>query len=68
MPHCEADNGGCWFCRTDDKKDGWLFSMEWDAFYHPKCLKKAWLEGSEEARIIVAHEFTKADMKAFNAL
>ena len=63
MAHREASQGGCWFCNTDDNQEGWIFSMEWDAFYHPSCLRRAYLAGNEEAEIIVRNEYSEADKK-----
>lgn len=68
MARCAPSAGGCWFCKTDDEKNGWAFSWEWDAFFHPKCLKKAWLKGNDEAKIIVENELDNEDMKIFKAL
>lgn len=30
--------GGCWFCHKDD--GNLKFDMEYDTFYHEKCLEK----------------------------
>lgn len=35
------NDGGCWFCETDDNKGGWAFSSEFDAYVHVQCLRTA---------------------------
>ncbi len=44
MAFLSANDGGCWFCNTDDgpMADGdWYFSDDWDAFFHGECCRKA---------------------------
>ncbi len=53
MGKCNAENGGCWFCHTGDDKDGFVFSYEFDAWYHPSCMFEALKDDSNiEAKII----------------
>ena len=48
MAKLSPNQGGCWFCKTDDmegphttkeKPDGGMnFTTEWDAYFHMSCL------------------------------
>ena len=46
-------DGGCWFCFSDDtEKEGLFFDWEFDTYVHLGCIKKALEKGCEEARIM----------------
>jgi hypothetical protein len=60
--------GGCWFCHQDGDHDKWSFSFEWDAYYHHKCFKRAYLAGSEEAEVIYRNEWDEDDRKYFETI
>jgi hypothetical protein len=40
MAYLSPNSGGCWFCQTDNTKEGWLFSWEFDTHFHPSCCMK----------------------------
>ena len=43
--HCTPNNGGCWYCHTDD---GLLtFCSEFDTFLHTECIEKRAKEAEE---------------------
>ena len=44
------NDGGCWFCYTDDGELS--FSMEFDTWFHMDCLSKALEKGNPEAEVI----------------
>jgi hypothetical protein len=57
MAHLSPNNGGCWFCQTDDDNTyDWNFSTEWDSWYHDHCYQKALTEGHPEAEVIFKNE------------
>ena len=33
------DDGGCWYCHKAD--ENLVFSIEWDAYVHPACVREA---------------------------
>lgn len=33
------ENGGCWYCQTDDETRDWLASCEFDCNLHQHCLE-----------------------------
>ena len=46
-------DGGCWFCSTDDDISGWYLSLEFDSYVHKICLLEALKnEDNLEAKII----------------
>ena len=53
-------DGGCWFCFTaqNDVPGGWLYSSQWDANLHRRCLDRelAKREPSYES-LVMAREF-----------
>lgn len=52
MSYLNKCDGGCWFC--DDDHDGaqLFWTQEFDAYFHPDCLKKAIRAENPEADII----------------
>lgn len=52
------NQGGCWFCHTDDDSSKWLFSLEFDCNVHKDCLQKEInKEQPSEEAVIMASEF-----------
>jgi hypothetical protein len=50
-------DSGCWFCNTDNETNDWVFSFEFDTYFHKSCLIVAMKDkGNLEAQII-AKEF-----------
>lgn len=48
--------GGCWYCHKRD--DPLMFSCEFDAYLHLKCLKKALMDDPKNREaIIMMREF-----------
>lgn len=40
MTHLSPTHGGCWFCHQDEPPC-LHFSLEWDSYFHWKCLLEA---------------------------
>ena len=49
--HLPANDGGCWFCETDDDPP-MVFQTEFDSFVHEQCVVEKMYEGNLEAFII----------------
>ncbi len=60
----DPNDGGCWFCMEDDVE--MLFSMEFDSWFHEKCLREALAEHDPEAEIIATEYNVKIDEKYKN--
>ena len=56
MAYLSPNNGGCWFCQTNEETDDWMFSVEWDTYYHDQCYRAALEQGNPEAVIIYKNE------------
>lgn len=55
MGHKAPQDGGCWYCHTDD--GDMLFSTEFDTYVHMKCLEATVAENDpndREAAIMAA--------------
>jgi hypothetical protein len=56
--HVSPNYGGCWFCQTEEDTGDWLFSFEFDTYFHHHCLLEALREDHEnEDTQIIAQEF-----------
>jgi len=57
MSHKTPNQGGCWYCYQDEEKDALVFSMEWDAYVHPRCVWQRLADNpSDEEALIFARE------------
>lgn len=55
MAYKFPNEGGCWFCHTDDGE--MLFSWEFDCYLHESCLRKELESKYNPEAEIMANEF-----------
>jgi hypothetical protein len=56
MAHCSPNDGGCWFCSTDDNE--MYFSTEFDTYFHMNCLKQQLKKDKDDIEAhVIAREF-----------
>lgn len=60
----DVNDGACWFCskKTDEKTNEMLFSMEFDCYYHIKCLYKEFKEGSPSQEALIMYQELKRNI------
>ena len=69
MSKCLPNQGGCWFCHTDNKYprevfDGWYFCHEFDTYIHQKCLITASkIAKPDQETAIILREFKSVLME-----